>query len=304
MCKGKQLVRHFAEFRGFCEGDDTITAGGPYNEDFVRSLGLKLKSEVFTSCSEAGFCGIVRPPGSTSNVTDPVKVLCNFFYLPNSLMQAGPKKEKAYMRAKALSYYCLYPACPVISELAYQTLRLTKSVTADPKLLSYLRKRVYDEMDLSTRFYHKPPEISVQTRHFFEGKFGIGVDEQLVMERQLRDWGGGGVEQLYLPPVFQRYRDYACCYVRCESSIPVKPPRAFQVRVGDEVKLADGRKQKPPLVVLENPLVLFEHGRAVKASAYIDGHVDGDPGVRVADHRPLNAPSTVDDTLYLPLTRY
>jgi len=200
---GKLLHIFYDEFVGFCEGDDSITLGGAYNPMLSQALGISMKSVVHADCSTSEFCGILKPLGVDATLTDPVKVICNFFQLSMKDALRNNRKQKALMRAKAYSYYYQYATCPVIAHLAFAVLKKTAGCLCDPSALSYVRKYVYDEAADSDnpepKFYKIPPNINMSTRVLFDQLYSWSVDEQLSFEASIMRWADGSDEVPPLP---------------------------------------------------------------------------------------------------------
>jgi len=195
------LCEHIDEFVGLIEGDDSITRGGAYCADLLEGLGIPCKVSECADYSRASFCGIVRPLGVEATITDPVKVVCNFFWLPEAMMKCGLSKQMSYLRAKALSYYYQYDTCPVVAWLAYSVLTKTRSYQPDgAHHLSYARNEALREARGAGKFYLRPPVIRPESRELVADLFGITEDEQLVMERTFRDWLIGA--PVWLPEPF------------------------------------------------------------------------------------------------------
>jgi hypothetical protein len=207
--KATELRHRLHTLKLYCEGDDTISAGREYDPTIIKSLGIKLKSQVFESCCESEFCGILQSKDSKHIITDPVKAMCNFYTLP--VAKDGMRKSKVggLMRAKAMSFYYQYAGCPVIGKLAYHTLKQTQGLTCDSSALNFRQLEVYQEAEISGPFYSYLCEPDIQTRVLFEQKFKWSVEMQILAEKQIMSG-----EKVHLPDhLFGDYVDWSARYV-------------------------------------------------------------------------------------------
>jgi len=203
----KILASRIASFKGLVEGDDSITAGRAYNVGLIAGLQVKLKSEVHAHCGTASFCGIIKPPRIDAVLTDPVKVVCNFFHLPKVMIGVGEKKQRSYLRSKALSYYYQYRTCPVVAHLCEAVLKRTAGVHVINSHLTYHREEVLKEaLSKGDKFWKREPEVCAQSRHMVAELFHLQVGEQLQLEEFFRNFGLGKVNQNFqFGPVFDKY---------------------------------------------------------------------------------------------------
>lgn len=222
---GKQLAAGIGSFVGLFEGDDSITAGQLYCPALIKGLGLKLKCSYHRDCTTASFCGIIKARGSNAIITDPLKVLGTFFVLDAKFGDCKASKEGALLRAKALSYYYPYSGCPIVGELAFAVLQRTKSITPNSSMLSYHQAQIYLEASGSkSKFYCKEPQVDAPTRALFAELYGLDVEQQLSLEKSLRQWGRGCEAKIELPRCFERYQDWTLMHAQKE---PVYVPEPF-----------------------------------------------------------------------------
>lgn len=202
----KLLAKKFPEFKGLFEGDDSIVCGGPYDIGLVVGLGLPLTSQAFENYSRASFCGIVRPLSVNACLCDPIKVVCNFFVLPSSMINSKKQKQDAYLRAKALSYFYQYDTCPVVAHLAKAVLDRTTGVTISNVQLSYNRQAVLKEaMESGGKFWHNQPNVHPESRVLVEELFGLSTEVQLYLEDCYSRWGKGESVQVVYGHEFDRF---------------------------------------------------------------------------------------------------
>jgi hypothetical protein len=219
---GQVLARLIGEFVGLFEGDDSVTKGGAYDEHLIRALGLALKSKVHANCGLSEFCGICKPLGIQTMVTDPVRCLIHFYLHDISRVDAKESKLLALLRAKALSLYYQYRSCPVLSKFFFAILKKTRSIRADSSQLTYNRKLAFDEA-AHNKFYLTEPIIDMRTRVFFSEQYDWTIDEQLAFEKDLDDVVAGR-KMMQLPErLFRQYVDFAAKHVSFERERPYDP---------------------------------------------------------------------------------
>lgn len=202
----EQLVLHLDEFVGIVEGDDSLTLGGAYDETILAELGLPCKSEVHSNYASASFCGILKPLDEDALVADPVKILCNFFWLPMNMIELGPRKQSEYLRAKALSYYYQYADCPIVGQMAYSVLARTSGYhvkKAHSYDLGYKRDMVLELALSAGKFWSRKPDVPLAARNIVATLYGIREDEQIEIEKSFVSWEKGG--SVWLPPIFQKF---------------------------------------------------------------------------------------------------
>lgn len=174
---------------GVVEGDDGLfSCEGfvPTKEDFAL-MGFDVKLEQHTSLFTTAFCGMVFSEEMTT-MTDPFKVLLNFGWSHSA--QAGPslRVRRELLKAKAVSLLYEHPRCPILSELAYKTLK---------KLSSY-RLRVdsgwYDQQIekeavkfLGWAYEEHSRGVPDSARALFSQLYGITPDLQANIEQELGD---------------------------------------------------------------------------------------------------------------------
>jgi hypothetical protein len=177
------------------EGDDGITSVRPERAEHMTQLaelmGFKLKLEPHISFTEAKFCSLIFDRDVLQVLPDPKKVLRKFFLLPPALRDCKESKKRSMIRAKGMSYSYLFHNAPVIGELAHRVCQLTAGLTVNPSLgLGWmvnlgLEKALADKKTwLLTR-----PQVDMRSRVLVEERFGVSVNQQLLMERQIRESG-------------------------------------------------------------------------------------------------------------------
>lgn len=158
------------------------------NENAVK-LGCKLKIISYKgreSIFQASFCGKLKPGKHLDIVTNPVKHICNFFWLTGKWMGATYNQDLGLIRAKALSLLYVYPNHPILSAMCWAITRTTRSkrpiFTSDSYTIA-LEKEVMN----AGKFWQRDStklisDVNMQTRLFVEEQFGVGVRDQIELE--------------------------------------------------------------------------------------------------------------------------
>lgn len=173
---------------GVVEGDDGLIAWVgeiPTEKDFAE-LGFVIKLEVHEEINTASFCGLVFDPEDLLNVTNPAKVLATFGWMSSRYMDAKRSKKLALLRCKALSMAYQYPGCPIVSELAFTTLRLTRSHDirhmSKSRAFNEWQRGIIDEALLYGVSKVEPPP---RTRELVARLYQIPISVQIYIEEQI-----------------------------------------------------------------------------------------------------------------------
>lgn len=185
-------AKNKVECIGVVEGDDGLfvfTGKVPSTQDFT-DMGCLIKLEIFNELSKASFCGLLFDPEAKQIVTDPFEVLAQFGWTTKEYAKASRNKLKMLLRSKSLSYLYQYPGCPIINELAAYGLRVTASYDVrhyirNGKMSMWEREQLIDAFENKHLCVREEPKLA--TRLLFEELYGIGVSEQLMIEKYLRD---------------------------------------------------------------------------------------------------------------------
>lgn len=222
---GSKLMSYFSEFTGVTEGDDSLTQGDAYDPELIEGLGIKLTSEVHRNCTTASFCGILKPAGVNASITDPIKVISNFFVLEGNFTEASKRTRMGLLRAKALSYYWQYSTCPVVAHFAFAVLKRTRSYEPDIRSLYFNRLQAFTESLADKAFYHKAPEIDGTTRSLFSELYGLDILQQQELEASMIAWGNGCDKPITLPPQFRQYEEWTALMCDNMTEYPAPPWR-------------------------------------------------------------------------------
>jgi hypothetical protein len=177
------------DFVGFIEGDDGICLDVGVDQRLIDSLGIVLEFDPAQHFTDASFCGIVCDPTTLEVVTDPLKILRNFFLLPPRFQACRESRLWALLRAKSLSYKYLYCNCPIVGALCDHVLKLTRHVNVSSQDfvdagVPYHSSGIDRKKLLSSwRDVSRPtPEM----RTIVSKRFDVPVDAQVVMEEIIR----------------------------------------------------------------------------------------------------------------------
>jgi hypothetical protein len=171
------------------EGDDgLIVSDRPLDESLFERLGLSIKIVKHCDLCQASFCGIVCDMISKTIVTDPREFLSNIGWTNGVYESATVHRLTDLQLAKALSYLCQYPGCPVIQPLCLKIIESSKfrwhrlwSIVNSKRISQYEREQLGQSLETFSRGY-VPPEINMSSRLLVEQLFGVRVDQQIYLE--------------------------------------------------------------------------------------------------------------------------
>jgi hypothetical protein len=173
-------------FVGRVEGDDGICVDRQINKKLIDNLGLRLTFSEHANFGEANFCGVVCDPDKLTIITDPIKVLRNFFVLPNSLKTANDTTHNSMLRAKALSYKYNYNDAPIIGPLCHKVCELTRGIdcrNVQSEIGSYKQNWVNEA--ILQKLWMAEPKITIESRLHMEKRYGISVSQQMLLEKEI-----------------------------------------------------------------------------------------------------------------------
>jgi hypothetical protein len=172
------------------EGDDSLftTSLEITTEDFTK-MGLRIKLGRTHDLCRASFCGMVFDPIDMTNVSDPREVLATFGWTTSKYIRSKKSVHMTLLRCKALSLAYQYPSCPILSSLARNVLRLTRS----HEIVRFLSKHddfinLYEkEILLQAIMKNKSGQLLFQepgqnTRKLVEELYGISFAQQKAIE--------------------------------------------------------------------------------------------------------------------------
>jgi len=173
--------------RGRVEGDDgifTFYGETPTAKDFAE-IGLIIKIDEYDSLTEGSFCGIITDETEMINVTDPISSLLDFGWTTRQYADSRDHKKKKLLRSKALSLAYQYPGCPVLSALGKYGLRVTEGVGYDLGDMNEYEREIFRQMQQKHKSKIPDKEVGPQTRLLVQRKFGLMVEDQLIIENYL-----------------------------------------------------------------------------------------------------------------------
>ncbi len=184
------------EIDAYFEGDDgEVGVAHLPTAQFYTDLGANIKIEIPEGIHTASFCGNVFHPDVLMNVTNPMEASAKFGWTKNDYLTASTKLKKKLLRCKSLSMLYEYPGCPILRELALYGIRVTDGEEIDFNFIDKHVRNTY-ERDLYVEMYSvnktfelsekvKKIEIDMRTRHLVEQLYGVTIEQQLQVERQL-----------------------------------------------------------------------------------------------------------------------
>lgn len=214
---------------GVVEGDDGLIAWVgeiPTPKDFA-DLGFVIKLEVHEEINTASFCGLVFDPEDLLNVTNPAKVMATFGWMSARYMDARRSKKLALLRCKALSLAYQYPGCPIVSELAFTTLRLTRSHDtrhmAKSRAFNEWQRSVLDEALFYGVDKVEPPP---RTRELVSRLYGIPVSVQIYIEEQISKLRYlSSLKDIVIEGIFPKEQvEHYASYVTERKDVPFEKP--------------------------------------------------------------------------------
>jgi hypothetical protein len=189
------------EVMGVIEGDDglfVMNGEPPKQEDFVN-FGLNIKMGKVSDLNHASFCGMVFDLEDRTNITNIIEELVGFGWTTSRYARSKTGIHMSLLKAKALSMAYQYPACPVLSALAFKMCELTKSYD----VRSFIKKQgthAYNGYELQIvtealefyklRHYFLKNELLQEpgenTRLLVQQLYGITIQDQIAIETYIR----------------------------------------------------------------------------------------------------------------------
>lgn len=176
------------EVEGFVEGDDGIF--GMYSDSFTErhfnELGFNIKMNYGQDLSHTCFCGNLFDPEECKLIISPEQIVRLDWSIDSKYLHASRKKRMQLLLAKAQSLYVMGKNTPIAGPLAFKIINhLRNVVTAnyeDPN-----RWYSHELEDLWTKTILQSPSISQRSRVLYAENFHITVDEQLSIEKLIKE---------------------------------------------------------------------------------------------------------------------
>lgn len=218
------------------EGDDALVDDGMFDRHAPRRIaqemvrnGFEIKMEIGPATSEVGFCQLLVDVDSRVAIGDPSKILVNFGWTRRQYAFSSGATLRALMRAKALSYLSLYPACPIVAPFMWRVVELTNDVSFYKMVhvLEKMKVSEYERERLKRSLVKTPREkVPFSARMFVFHRFGIDPGEQEDLERFFSQVDApfdlpACLEHLIHPDCFEFMRSYSVDYAHYLGTDPV-----------------------------------------------------------------------------------
>lgn len=206
----------------FVEGDDNASnlEGHKVKASDFEDCGLKAKLEDGLDIEQTGFCQLYFTLPPTGVIcADPWKKLMKFSKVPVKYAQASNRVMLSLLRAQAMSMMYLHHGAPVVHALAKRLLYLTRGWNVRDRhwkaVLQY-----HDQADEIKEANWKEltnQKVDVADRVLVERQFGMTLEMQEYIEREIESWEGGLLHLPvdWFPDVYSSFHD---TYVRTTQS--------------------------------------------------------------------------------------
>jgi len=173
-------------FKCLVEGDDGIMTAFKVPKKSIDNLGINCDMDVVQNYTEASFCGITGNLMAKHIVTDPRRILRNFFVMEDKYKNCGDNKVKSLLRSKALSYKYCYPHLPIVGKMCDRILFITRGFQ-----ITLHDSQKYDIIKRATdmKVWQVPSEPTSEDRLLVSEKYGIDLHLQRELEDLMdKDW--------------------------------------------------------------------------------------------------------------------
>lgn len=194
MCNGfmnKMLVEFMAkkakaDVNYLVEGDDGfIATNKELDVSIVEKLGFKLKFDTTTNPRNISFCSLRVCEDKL--VPDIKRTLahygstCDHKAVPvfKSKSKRALRRQKEYIRSKALSLLTVARGMPILQAVAVQQLSLTKNVSLNIRYVDWWEKTFFDLRKL------QPEPVTMKIRRYVAKRFHIPVAKQIQIEQHI-----------------------------------------------------------------------------------------------------------------------
>lgn len=191
-------------FDGFVEGDDGIFGmDHPFmNKADYESLGFKIKMEYVHDLNETCFCGNLFDLKDQKTVISPEQI-ARVFWTCNAQYLTGPDRFRTgLLRSKAMSLNVTGKFTPIAGPLSEKICSILGSglVVSHDKWKFENILKYFDWNDVKS-------SVPISSRLLYQSKFGITVEEQIMLERLINN--ANSISDLYLPMRFLNWSN--CC---------------------------------------------------------------------------------------------
>lgn len=169
------------------EGDDGFLSTN-FNLDTrpILGLGFQLKCEAVSDINEMSFCGICMHDGHF--VPDVLTTLMKLPYTFDASVRRSDRRKLEMARAKGVSLIYEAQGIPILQPLALRILKLTEHARLNKRDFDWWYAHYILPEDLPTKFDSLAEDITPSMREFVEERFGISVEDQLVIERDIENY--------------------------------------------------------------------------------------------------------------------
>lgn len=181
------------DVEGVIEGDDGlfVCTGTPPNTQTFLDFGLIIKMGEVSDLNHASFCGMVFDLEERTNVTNPIEELVSFGWTTAQYSKSKKNVHMNLIRAKALSLAYQYPACPILTKLAYKMCQLTASYDSKTFLKKNSAAFSQYEIELVRKahdYFDKNgllKEPGIKTRSLVSQLYGVSIEDQKSIENYI-----------------------------------------------------------------------------------------------------------------------
>ncbi len=162
----------------------------------VLDAGFLAKEVWYDHISDGNFCQLTFDPDSLVLIKDAAKVIVSFPWLLGQHLDVTEEHADMLYRAKAMSLASECGSTPILSVFAGTVLRRTSRVEMD---WQFVTKHTPYYMRSKIEYSDRVSEPPLSARVAYSGRYGISVDEQLVIEDCIRKTG------TVTPPLLHRF---------------------------------------------------------------------------------------------------
>lgn len=186
-----------ADERFVVEGDDGLIwvphKFQPSTLKAVEQLGFKLKINYTDYINEASFCGKIFDTTNHITITDPFYLLAASGYTEN-IGKISDSRASMVTACKGYSMIYAYANCPIVASLGDRFIRTSGiTVSAIKPWLARQKMDTYKSNTLFLALDNVPQnylEVPFTTRMLFEKVFGITIETQLLIEKEIQSGVG------------------------------------------------------------------------------------------------------------------
>jgi len=236
-----ELPEHVDEyFKGYVEGDDGICVFKNVSEQLIQDMGLVLSMTKSSHFGEAKFCGVICDAVERKIVSDPMKILRNFFVLPPKYKCASENKQMTLIRAKAMSYKYRLGNAPVVGSLCDRVLDATRSLDVSSVITEF---DSWKQKELRSAIQEKSwkdrAQVSDRSRMIVSKKFHLSAGQQMLMEESIMAGTGKIIEMDLAPYINNTDLAHALLHLtQYDVSVPkyVNEVDTLQIKATDKLK--------------------------------------------------------------------